>query len=267
MRTLMTSHQWQEHFQANEANQLPIPWEEGAQLSTAETRAVIQSLQAWQLGETSDGAHLSAAARRYAFAQADPDFLDVVYRFIEEEQRHGELLGRFLDLHGAGRIRRNWGDTIFRRLRSCLLSMEIWTTVVIAVETLALVYYRAVMQATQSRVLQSICRQILKDEAHHLQFQYERLARMYAGRSAFALWLTLCFQRILFFGTTLAVWVGHHRALSAGGYPLRRFWRTAWKRMAFHWKLMHPTVWRQACGNSDAHSTTRMSCSLSSHKP
>jgi len=238
MSTFVTSRQWQDYYRANAIHQLPIPWNAGAKLSAAERRAIIKSLQAWQLGETSDGTHLMAAARRYAAAIGDPEFPAVVQLFIVEEQRHGELLGRFLDLHGAKRIGRNWGDSVFRLLRSRLLSMEIWTTVVIAVETLALIYYRAVLQATESRLLQAICRQILRDEVPHLQFQYERLAQIYAGRGPLARRLTLYVQRVLFFGTTLAVWIGHHRALRAGRFPFRRFWRTAWKRMTLHWQRM-----------------------------
>ncbi len=238
MRTFITSRQWQEHYRANASNQLPIPWDLGAELSPTETHAVIQSLQAWQLGETSDGSHLLAAARRYAAQTGDSEFLAVVQLFINEENRHGELLGRFLDLHGAGRIPRNWGDSIFRLLRYALPNLEVWTTVVIVVETMALIYYRAIMQATTSPVLRTICRQILKDEVHHLQFQYERLAQMHDGRGTCARWLTLGLQRILFLGTILAVWVGHHRPLKAGGFPLSRFWRTTWKRMALHWQRM-----------------------------
>lgn len=246
MPPLLTSRQWQEHYRANAANLLSIPWEAGAELTAAESQAIIRSLQAWQLGETSDGAHLLAAARRYAAAIGDPEFPAVMQLFIAEEQRHGELLGRYLDLNGAGRISRNWGDTLFRLLRYRLQSMEIWTTAVIVVETMALIYYRAVMNATQSRVLQTICRQILKDEVHHLRLQYERLAQMLAARGTVGRWITLGLQRVLFFGTMLAVWVGHHRALRAGGFPFRRFWQSAWNRMDFHWRRMRAESCRRA---------------------
>lgn len=241
MGPYVTSRRWQDHFLGNSVDpEASMPWSAGAGLTEAEARAVVVSLQAWQLGETSEGGHLLAAARRYAAKISDPEFLPAVKLFIAEEQRHGELLGRFLDLHGAGRIRRNWGDTAFRLLRYALPNLEIWTTVVIGVETLALIYYRAVMQASRSRLLQAICRQILKDEVYHLRFQYERLAQMQAGRGVVGRWITLRLQRVLFFATTIAVWVGHRRALRAGGFPLRRYWRAAWNRMEFHWRRMRP---------------------------
>lgn len=242
MRGITSSREWIEHYRANALDQLPIPWEEVPQLTKAQAEAIIPSLRAWQLGETSEGKQMLAAARRYAQQAADPEFVDVVKLFIAEEQRHGELLGRFLDLHGAPRLKRNWGDSIFRKLRHLLPNMECWTTVVIGVETLALVYYRAIMEASPSRVLRTICRQILKDEVHHLRFQYERLALIGRQRGPFTRLFVATLQRILFASTTVAVWIGHHRALRAGGYSFIRFWKSAWLRMEFHWHQMRTEV-------------------------
>ena len=242
MRDITSSREWIEHYRANALDQLPIPWKEGSQLTKAQAEAIIPSLRAWQLGETSEGKQMLAAARRYAQQSADPEFVDVVKLFIAEEQRHGELLGRFLDLHGAPRLNRNWGDSIFRKLRHLLPNMECWTTVVIGVETLALVYYRAIMEASQSPVLRIICRQILKDEVHHLRFQYERLALIGRRRGHFTRLFIATLQRILFASTTVAVWIGHHRALRAGGYSFIRFWKSAWLRMEFHWRQMRMDV-------------------------
>ena len=73
-------------------------------MTPAELDAIARSLQAWQLGETSDGNHLRAVAARYAARVGDPDYPSAVELFIREEQRHGELLGRFLDRAGVGRV-------------------------------------------------------------------------------------------------------------------------------------------------------------------
>jgi hypothetical protein len=205
-----------------------------------ELAAISRSLQAWQLGETSDGSHLRAAAARYAERVGDPDYLTAVDLFISEEQRHGETLGRFLDLSGVGRVTSDWGDNLFRTARYCLTSMEIWTTAVVMVETLALVYYNAIRRATRSRLLQAICSQILADEVPHLRFQNERLATIFSKRSRFMLGLTLLFQRACFLGVMLLVWLGHRRALRAGGYSWRRYWRAAWDRMNAAWRSMKP---------------------------
>ena len=235
-----SSGQWHEHYTQGAAARLPVPWKRGAELSPSEKQAVGKSLQAWQLGETSDGRHLLAAARRYACRQDDPLFVDAVRLFIREEQRHGGDLGRFLDLAGIPRVRRNWGDSIFRAFRYTLPSMEIWVTVVIMVETLALLFYKAVRDATGSVVLRRICAQILRDEVHHIRFQYERLAILHRRRSAWLRKCTLFLHRGLFAGIVLAVWAGHRRALSAGGFSFASYWRAAWLRMGFAWRRMDP---------------------------
>ncbi|MEM7350409.1 MAG: ferritin-like domain-containing protein [Acidobacteriota bacterium] len=249
---IRTSGQWHEHYARNAGARLEIPWELGAELTPEEREAVGPSLQAWQLGETSDGRHLMAAARRYARRQEDPLFENVVQQFIREEQRHGSDLGRFLDLAGIPRIRRDWGDTLFRAVRYCLPSMEIWVTVVIMVETLALLFYKAVRDATGSPVLRRICDQILRDEVHHIRFQYERLAILHRHRSPLLRRATLALHRLLFAGVVLAVWGGHHRALAAGGYAFGSFWRAAWLRMRFAWLRMDPA--RYAAHSKSGHS-------------
>ncbi len=245
-RTLnaLTSAQWHEHYLNHAASRLEVPWDRGAEITDEERQAIGRSLAAWQLGETSDGRHLTAAAKRYAERQGDPFFLEAIRRFIAEEQRHGAELGRFLDLAGIPRLRRDWGDTLFRAFRYAIPSMEIWVTLVIMVETLALIYYRAVRDATGSRVLRRICDQILRDEVHHIRFQYERLAILHRERPRFLLRATLRLHRVLFAGIALAVWVGHHRALAAGSFDFRTYWRSAWMSMRYAWRRMDPARYR-----------------------
>lgn len=238
--TARRSGQWYEHFTRSAQDRLHVPWQRGAELTPAEREAIAPSLQAWQLGETSDGRHLLTAARRYARRQEDPLFVEVVKLFIREEQRHGAELGRFLALAGIPRIRRDWGDTLFRAFRYSLPSMELWATLVIMVETLALVFYKAVRDATGSVVLRRVCGQILRDEVHHVRFQYERLAILLRFRPRWLRALTLGLHRGLFAGIALAVWVGHRRALAAGGHDFRSYWRAAWLRMRFAWSRMDP---------------------------
>ncbi len=232
------SRQWTTYFLANAAKARPIPWERGAELTPGKLAPIARSLQGWQLGETSDGRHLRAAAARYAERIGDPDSLRAIELFIQEEQRHGEMLGRFLDLAGAGRRHADWGDSLFRAARYCVTDMEVWTTPVVMVETLALVYYNAIRRATGSAVLQSICRQILADEIPHLRFQCERLAIILQRRSPLGRRLTLLAQRAFFAVIVVLVWAGHRKALRAGGYGWRRYWRASWDRMNAAWRMI-----------------------------
>lgn len=254
--TIPTSEEWCAYYEANARERLEIPWEQGACITEAEREAIAASLAAWQLGETSDGAHLLASAENYARRIGDPRYVDVIALFIKEEQRHGAELGRFLDLAGIPRLKRNWGDTLFRTLRYALPTMEVWTTPVIMVETLAMVYYRAIQKATGSPVLRQLCRQILRDEVRHIRFQYERLAILHRGRAPGLRSLTYLVHRVLYCLPVVLVWIGHHRALRAGGHGFRSYWRDAWARMNYSWVRMRPERYgwdRAGCGTIPIH--------------
>ncbi len=235
-----TSAEWTRSFAANISSMSHIPWDLGAELTDQDADWIIHSLRAWQLGETSDGSHLRAAASRYADANDDPDFVDCIELFIKEEQRHGHTLGLYLDLARIPRIVENWGDSIFRAIRYFLPSMELFATVVIMVETIALIYYNAVRRATSSTVLRTICTQILRDEVIHIPFQYERLAILHRRRPRWLHSLTMLLHRLLFVGVTAAVWFGHSKALVVGGYSFRSYWRAAWSKMRNNWRKMDP---------------------------
>jgi hypothetical protein len=238
-----TAEEWSAHFRGNALRCRPIPWERGNEASAAELERIARSLQAWQLGETSDGRHLRAAAARYAEQVGEPGWAHAVDLFIREEQRHGAMLGRFLDLAGVGRVRADWGDRLFRLARYLLPTMETWTTPVVMVEVLALVYYNAIRRATSSAVLSGICSQILSDEIPHIRFQCERLASILRGRGMAGSALTALAHRLFFVLIVLLVWLGHRRALRAGGYGFRAYWRAAWAKMRAAWRLMDPRTY------------------------
>jgi hypothetical protein len=232
--------EWLLYFRDNATRHFPVPRETSEQVKPTELAEIVASLRAWQLGETSEGNHLRAAAIGYAKRIGDDVYQLAVDLFIREEQRHGALLGRFLDSVGVERAKADWGDSLFRFARYFMRNMEVWTTPVVMVETLALVYYNAIRHATSSPMLGAICSRILSDEVPHLRFACERLASLYRNRNRLAFLLIMVAQRGLFAGVMLLVWIGHRRALRAGGYRWSRFWRSAWDRMAASWRLMDP---------------------------
>jgi hypothetical protein len=239
-----TSAQWVAYFRANATRALPVPWEAGASVTPEEIALVVESLRAWQFGETRDGGHLRKAAARHAAETNDPGFVEAVELFIAEELCHGVMLGRFLDLAGVPRREGYWGDTVMRTFRHFLARLESCSTIVTMVETHALLYYAAVRRATRSVVLRRICEQLLRDEIPHIRFHCERLAIIHRRRGRIRRWLTAAIHRCLFTGITLAVWGGHRRALRAGGFTFRRFWRTAWVKMGLAWRTMNPNSYR-----------------------
>lgn len=203
---------WTDYFAYN-AKQHRVDWRLTPQIKPHQRKRVLKSLQAWQLGETSDGAHLLAAARKYARAQNDYLYPVAVGLFIKEEQKHGNNLGRYLDLIGEKRIKKDWGDTLFRKIRYFNSSMELWTLAVITVESVAQIFYQALKDATDCPLLREICDDILIDEERHIDFQTERMLAIYRTHNAFTRPVFFHAYRFFFFATASTVWLAHRKVL------------------------------------------------------
>ena len=78
-------------------------------------------------------------------------------------------------------------------------SMELWTITVIIVESAAQVFYQALHDATKCTLLQEICVDILKDEAHHIKFQNERLFVILNRRPFYTRAFSVTWYCLLFF--------------------------------------------------------------------
>ena len=218
------SKRWIEHFTIN-ATQQRIDWSLKPGITQQQVGVIIRSLQAWQLGETSDGSHLIHASTIYAKKIADADYVDAVSLFIREEQKHGNNLGRYIDAIGQSRIKQNWGDTLFRKVRYFNTSMEIWTLAVITVESTAQIFYQALKDATDCSLLKQICSDILIDEAYHIDFQTERLAIIFGSKSFMGKMLMRNMYTLFFFSTSLVVWFAHKKLFCAGGINFKKYLR------------------------------------------
>lgn len=156
---MRTSQNWIAYYKNNLQIQR-IDWSLQPTITEQEKNKILPSLQAWQLGETSDGSHLLAAARKYAARINDPDYPTAVTLFIREEQKHGSNLGRYIDSIGEKRVSKDWGDTMFRKIRYMNSSMELWTIAVITVESCAQIFYQSLKDASQCKLLKQICTDI-----------------------------------------------------------------------------------------------------------
>lgn len=221
---MQTSEEWIAWFRQN-AGEQRIDWSIQPVITPEEKKAVLHSLQAWQLGETSDGRHLMAAAHRYSAATDDKAYPQAVLLFIKEEQKHGNNLGRYLDRIGEARITRNWGDTLFRKIRYWNTSMEWWTLAVITVESTAQVYYQCLKDATNCALLRQICTDILIDEAYHIDFQLQRMQMIYAAHNRVARNWRFYFYQVFYYGTIMVVWLAHRRVFAAGGVGFKKYLR------------------------------------------
>ena len=218
---VMKSRQWIDYFQRNRQHP-PLPWDDTYQLSLEERAAVAGSIQQFQLGEGARGRGLLRRAEIYARRASDPEFVSALRLFIAEEQRHSADLARFLTQQGIAVRSAHWVDTTFRKLRK-LMGLEVCVSVLVTAELIAVPYYRALRDATESRLLRALCRRILCDEAQHLRFQAATLARLRRQRPWMLRRATMIGHKLFLLGTALVVWCEHHRVCCRGGYWFNRF--------------------------------------------
>lgn len=219
---MKTSNEWIAHFELN-AQQQRVNWSLEAKISDKEISTICRSLQAWQLGETSEGKHLLNAAAKYAAQIKDPAYIKATALFIKEEQKHGNNLGTYLDRIGQARIKNDWGDTLFRKIRYFNTSMEIWTLAVITVESTAQIFYQSLKDATHCTLLKQICTDILIDEAAHITFQTERFAVIFKNKTLFMRAVCPPLYYLFFFCTAMVVWMAHKVLFKAGANTFKKY--------------------------------------------
>ena len=246
---LGASAAWVEHFKRSLRRPDIVSGATPVELSAAVVDAIAASVQEFQLGESSEGRHLITAAYRYAAVSGDYAYVCALRLFIAEENRHAQELGRFLDLAGIPRVSTSWPDTVFRMLRR-RAGLELSIVVLVTAEIIAKVYYAALRDATGAPVLRRLCEQILRDERHHVHFQSQRVALLRAHRSRLSIRVRVALHRFLLAGTCVVVWRQHGRAMRAGGFGFRRFWRATWREMNDAIADMDPWNYRALAGQS-----------------
>jgi hypothetical protein len=221
---MRTSQEWVNYFKENMEIKR-INWQQPPTITNTELKPVLKALQAWQLGETSDGKNLLRASSSYANKIDDLFYVKAIQLFIKEEQRHGNSLGTYLDMIGQPRIKKNWGDTLFRKVRHLNNSMEWWTLAVISVESTAQIFYQSLKDATQCKLLKEICTDILIDEAAHIQFQMERLAMIFRSKSIVSRRVSYQCYKYFYLFVSLLVWAAHRKLFKAGGNSFKKYYR------------------------------------------
>lgn len=242
---LWTSTQWCEYFAGNREGSNLLTCQARVSLTRSERQAIIKSIQAFQLGESSEGLHLYHRAVEYGQKTGDVQYVEAIKLFIREEQRHAQYLARFMSLANISLTPKIFIDGVFRTLRK-LAGLECSVSVLITAEIIAKVYYRALYDATQSDFLKAICRQVLSDEKMHVQFQAERLAIIRKYRKQLPLLITNFLQRFLFAGTVIVVWMKCGDTLRAVDYTVTSFFRRCWQELNIAMRLMDPSIYQNS---------------------
>ncbi|MFE1949005.1 ferritin-like domain-containing protein [Streptomyces sp. NPDC059524] len=189
-------------------------WTRGATLP----RALVRSVQRFQVGEDGDGGALLAKAAR----AGDPSYTRAARLFVAEEQNHARLLAEVLGAAGAGTLRSHWSDAVFVRLRR-LLGLRLELLVLMIAEVVALRYYRALRDGAPDPLLAEVAGRILADEERHVPFHCRRLREGFAGLPRPAVRLVVRGWRVLLGAAAWVVAADHGAALRRCGVTRRAF--------------------------------------------
>ncbi|HEY1176117.1 MAG TPA: hypothetical protein VGF17_08160, partial [Phytomonospora sp.] len=183
-------------------------WTRGARLP----RALIRSIQRFQVGEDGDGAGLRAKAGR----AGDPGYAEAVGLFVAEEQNHARMLALLLSAAGARTLSGHWSDAVFVRLRR-LLGLRLELLVLMVAEVVALRYYRALRDGCRDPLASEVAGRILSDEERHVPFHCQRLREGLAGVGPRTRRVVTSGWRVLLAGAAVVVAWDHGSALRAVG--------------------------------------------------
>jgi len=239
--------QWTAWFKYNRQHLMSIPWEAEKFLTANEKNAIAKSIAIFQLGESSDGELFRNAAKKYASRTGEMSYVDAQDLFIQEEQRHAEVLGRFMKREGIPEKDVQWTDTVFRALRH-LGRLELCISVLITAELIASVYYEALKQSTTSPVLRKICEQILADEEQHIYFQAGTLAKIREVKGLWALAFIELMHRALMLGVVCVVWWDHRRVFKAANMNFGYFFRRSFEALEHKLQIVRENIvleWRR----------------------
>jgi hypothetical protein len=180
---------WIRHFRENRLCHAAVKIPDDPVTLPEETRrALARSLAVFQLGESGGGTRIRRYARAVADEQAMAGYQEAVTAFIAEEQSHSEMLGRLVRRLGGSLLEKQWTNSVFRRLRG-FASLEITIQLLLTAELVAEVYYAMLLLRVEDAGVRNVCRQIVRDEVRHLEFQREFLARRLAGWTPAWNWL------------------------------------------------------------------------------
>ncbi|MCB0503506.1 MAG: ferritin-like domain-containing protein [Bacteroidetes bacterium] len=213
----MTFKEWHQYFQSNRDHFDYIPWSGEPELDGFEEKLITRSIQQFQKGENSDGKHLMQLSEK----MNDDYYTLSIKGLIQEEQNHAAALGQFMAQEKIDTIGNHWLDTIFKRIIKTP-SLEFTIMVLLAAELVATVYYKALRQATYSRTLKAICRQILVDEQMHIQFQTSALQLFYLKHNSFGRFLFRNFYLAFMLLTSYVIWFQYSNVLKKGGYSFTK---------------------------------------------
>lgn len=213
---------WVKYFEYNNSHLFKIDFNNNTELSEDEIRLITPSIRAFQIGEGSEGRHLTKCVKKFADKTGYDEYKTIMKWFVLEENRHSQTLKKYMDIYHIELAKKLWIDNVFRILRK-ITGLECEIIVLVTAEMIALSYYTALSNAVNSEVLNTICQQMLNDELKHVVLQSDTLHRISAGRNNTTNYIIRLIRKIIMRTTVFVVWHKYNALFLKGNYTYKTF--------------------------------------------
>jgi hypothetical protein len=207
----MITQRYLDHFKVN-AKQVLLCQPDDYQLSLEERETISSSVQAFQLGEASEGRHLLSMARNYSEESQNPAYHQAIAYLIKEENRHSAYLGKFMRAQGIPLKKSCWTNKIFRGLRR-FAGLELSLRTLVSAELIALTYYDCLGESSGSPLLKRICECMVEEEEMHVEFQMHHIHEINFQKFPLMMALADLGHAVILASTLCAVWLEHRKVL------------------------------------------------------
>ena len=226
----LDADRWLRHFRSNGQSRVEPDWEAPTTLRPEVVSQLVKSLEQFHLGDGGGPANLiawNAESLRASSAQTR----ELIALWFAEEKEHSRLLCGAVKRFGGKPIEGHWSFSVFCAVRRWF-GVRFELTVLLLTEIVSTVYYRLIYRHGDDVALRGMCRLILRDEAGHVAFHRDRLAREARGRGCrYGAGWEAWFRGLgLAAGTML--WINHARALVALGATRNEFYREIWTELS-----------------------------------
>ncbi|MBX7115444.1 MAG: hypothetical protein K1X64_14035 [Myxococcaceae bacterium] len=168
----MTWKKWKTHFEANAKRPLPEVSVEG--LSPAQRRALLRSLQIFQIGETGEG-RIAHQIDQVTLPGIDADYRAALKLFVKEEGRHAGILARAVLALDGQLLKHAWAAKAFTHARQWV-GVRFKLLVLLVAEVIGIAFYGLISRALPGRGLKAALAQLCDDEEQHLRFHCQFFA-------------------------------------------------------------------------------------------
>jgi hypothetical protein len=215
----LNTTRWSQHFARNRQNRREPDWNAPIELPGGALAPLTRSLEQFHLGDGGGPACL-IANNADQFRSSQRGARELVDAWFAEEKEHSRLLGTLVARLGGKPIDGHWSFTAFCLTRK-YFGVRFELTVLLLTEIVSTVYYRLMHRHGVDAALKGVCRLILRDEAGHVAFHRDRLARTATNRYG-RLW-EMRFRALGVAAATM-LWANHAPGLKALGATRSEFY-------------------------------------------